>query len=174
MLENAVYRVPFILLVSRIIEHNFPIGNLEATYSNKHGSQINMAASSSSPGLHENIHSGFSLESDSDISTETETETETESETDTSDSEPIFMGNLQDIDKNNSEWHQVLDRDNDEPNFPQNFSPLGTPGPINCIPSTSIPHEYVIMLLGDEFIDLLVEEIVMEMQNSYQNQAMKI
>ena len=50
------------------------------------------------------------------------------------------------------------DRDNDEPNFPQNFSPLGTPGPINCIPSTSMPHEYVIMLLGDEFIDLLVEE----------------
>ena len=50
------------------------------------------------------------------------------------------------------------DRDNDEPNFPQNFSPLGTPGPINCIPSTSMPHEYVLMLLGDEFIDLLVEE----------------
>ena len=78
------------------------------------------------------------------------------------------MGNLQDIDRNSREWHQVLD--NDAPNFPQNFSPLGTPGPINCIPPTSMPHEYVIMLLGDELIDL----IFMEMQNSYQNQAMKI
>ena len=35
---------------------------------------------------------------------------------------------------------------------------MGTPGPINCIPPTSMPHEYVIMLLGDEFIDLLVKE----------------
>ena len=69
-----------------------------------------MAASSSSTGLHKNIHSGFSSESDSDVSIETETETETESETDSSDSEASFMGNLQDIDRNNSEWHQVLDR----------------------------------------------------------------
>ena len=69
----------------------------------------NMAASSSSAGLHENIHSGFSSESDSNISIQTETETETESETD-SDSEASFMGNLQDIGRNNSEWHQVLDR----------------------------------------------------------------
>ena len=67
--------------------------------------QKNMATSSSSTGLHENIHSGFSSESDSDISIETETETETESETDSSDSEASFMGNLQDIDRNNSEWH---------------------------------------------------------------------
>ena len=61
------------------------------------------------------------------------------------------MGNLQDIDRNNSEWHlmnQIFLK----------ISPFGTSGPINCIPSTSMPHEYVIMLLGDEFIDLLVEE----------------
>ena len=65
----------------------------------------------------ENIHSGFSSESESDISIETETETETESDTDSSDSEASFMGNLQDVDRNNDEWRQVLDRDNDEPNF---------------------------------------------------------
>ena len=70
----------------------------------------NMAASCSSTGLHENVHSEFSSESDSDISTETQTETETEFETDNSDSEASFMDNLQGIDRNNSEWHQVLDR----------------------------------------------------------------
>ena len=69
-----------------------------------------MAASCSSTGPHKNIHGEFSSESDSDISLETETETETEFETDSSDSEASFMGNLQDIDRNNSEWHQVLDR----------------------------------------------------------------
>ena len=63
------------------------------------------------------------------------------------------MGNLQDIDRNNSDWLQVLARDNDEPNF----SSLGTPRPISCIAPNSMPHEYV-MLLGDEFIDLPVEE----------------
>ena len=68
----------FVLLVSRIVEHNFPIGNLEATFSK------NRAASCSYTGLHENIHSGFSSESDSDISIETEKETETESEADSS------------------------------------------------------------------------------------------
>ena len=68
------------------------------------------------------------------------------------------MGNLQDTDRNNSDWHQVLARDNDEPNFHQNFSSLGTPRPISCIAPNSMPHEYVIMLLGDEFIDLPVEE----------------
>ena len=68
------------------------------------------------------------------------------------------MGNLQDIDRNNSDWHQVLARENDEPNFHKNFSPLGTPGPISCIAPNSMPREYFIMLLGDEFIDLLVEE----------------
>ena len=67
------------------------------------------------------------------------------------------MDNLQNINRNNNEWHQVLDQENDQPNFTQNFSPVGTPGPINCIPSTPMPHEYI-MLLGDEFIDLLVEE----------------
>ena len=70
------------------------------------------------------------------------------------------MGNLQDIDRNNSEWHQVLDRDNDEPswkNFPLSFYPLGTPGPINCIPSMPMPHEFV-MLLADEFTHLLVQK----------------
>ena len=77
-----------------------------------------MAASSSSTGQYENIRSGFSSESDSDISIETETETEIESETDSSDSEASFMGNLQNIDRNNHEWHhQVLDLDNDEPSF---------------------------------------------------------
>ena len=71
------------------------------------------------------------------------------------------MGNLQDIHRNNSEWHQVLDRDNDEPsskNFPLSFYPLGTPGPINCIPSMSMPHEFVIMLLADEFTHLLMQK----------------
>ena len=119
----------------------------------KHGSK-----SSSSTGQCKNTHSGFSSESDSDFSVETETETETESETDSSDSEASFMGNLQNIDRNNNKWHQVLDWDNHEPSFTQNFSPVGTPGLINCIPSTSMPHEYVIMLLGVEFIDLLAEE----------------
>ena len=77
-LENTVNPVLFVLLVSRIVEHNFPIGNLEATFSK------NRAASCSYTGLHENIHSGFSSESDSDISIETEKETETESEADSS------------------------------------------------------------------------------------------
>ena len=117
-----------------------------------------MAASCNSTGLHENIQSGFSSESDSDISIETGNETETESEQDSSDSEANFMGNLQDIDRNNSDWHQVLTRENDEPNFHKNFSPFGTPGPISCIAPNSMPRKYVIMLLGDEFIDLLVEE----------------
>ena len=76
-----------------------------------------MAASSSSTGQDENIHSGFSSESESDISIATETKTETESDTDSSDSEASFMGNLQDVDRNNDEWRQVLDRDTDEPNF---------------------------------------------------------
>ena len=115
-----------------------------------------MTASSSSTGQCENIRSGFSSESGSDISIETEAETETESETGSSDSEASSMGNLQNIDRNNHEWHQVLNLDNDERSFTRNFSSVGTPGPINCIPSTSMPHEYVIMLLGDEFIDLLV------------------
>ena len=111
MLENVINHVLFVLLVSQITECNFAIENLEAMCSK------NMAANSSSTGQDENIHSGFSSESESDISIETETETETESDTDSSDSEASFMGNLQDVDRNNDEWRQVLDRDNDEPNF---------------------------------------------------------
>ena len=68
-LEKAINCVLFVLLVSRIVKRKCPIGNLEATYSK------NMAASSSSTGLHENIHSGFSSESDSNISIETESGT---------------------------------------------------------------------------------------------------
>ena len=83
-----------------------------------------MAASSSSTGQCENIRSGFSSESDSDIFVETETETETESETDSIDSAASFMDNLHNIDRNSHEWHQILDLDNDEPSFTQNFSPL--------------------------------------------------
>ena len=128
------------------------MGNLKDTY------WKNMTASNSSTGQFENIHSEFSSESDSDISIETEAETETESETYSSDSEASCTSNLQSIDRNNNKWHHVLDRDNDEPSFTRNISPLWTPCPINCIPSTWMPHEYVIMLLGDEFIDLLVEE----------------
>ena len=83
------------------------------------------------------------------------------------------MGNLQDIDRNNSEWHQVLDR---ETMMNQIFLKLFPhSGPINCITSTSMPNEYVIMLLRDEFIDLLVEETNCygdAMSKSYQ--AMKI
>ena len=125
--------------------------NLEVMYSK------NVTASSSSTGHCENILSGFSSESVSDISVETETEMETESEIDSSNSEASFMDNLQNINENNNEWHQVSDQGNNQPNFTQHFSPVGTPGPINCIPSTSITHDYV-MLLGDEFIDLLVKE----------------
>ena len=86
LLGNAVNRVPLVLLVFRIVERNFPIENLEATYSKKHGSK-----QCSSAELHENIHSGLSSESDSEISIEIETEPETESETDSSDSEASFM-----------------------------------------------------------------------------------
>ena len=59
LLENILNRVLFVLLVSWIIERSFRIGNLEAIYSK------NMAASCSSTGLLENIHSEFSSESDS-------------------------------------------------------------------------------------------------------------
>ena len=47
---------------------------------------------------------------------------------------------------------------------------MGSPGPISCIPSTSMSHEYVIMLLGDESIDLLVEET----ENCYETEIEEI
>lgn len=95
-----------------------------------------MTASNSSTGQFENIRSEFSSEFDSDISIETEAETETESETYSCDSEASCTSNLQSIDRNNNEWNHALDRDNDEPSFTGNVSPLWTPCPINCISST--------------------------------------
>ena len=40
-------------------------------------------------------------------------------------------------------WIQVLDRDADQDNSPTVFSPVSSPGPVNCIPEESLPYAFV-------------------------------
>ena len=55
-------------------------------------------------------------------------------------------------------WIQVLDRDADQDNSPTVFSPVNLPGPVNCIPEDSLPHEYLLHMIEEDFVDLLVKE----------------
>ena len=111
----------------------------------------------------------FSDVSSSDSDTLTESDTETENETDSSysesDCEEDVQVNLHNLDITNSDssteknddWIQVLDRDVDQDNSPLVFSPVNPPGPVNCIPEDSLPHEYFLHMIGKDFVDLLVK-----------------
>ena len=105
-----------------------------------------------------NICSGFLSESDSEFLLKLRLKQKLNLEIESSDNDASFTHSLHNNDRNNNEFHKVLDQGNHEQNLIQTFSPVGTSGPINCIPSISIPHKCIQMLLGDEFIHLLVEE----------------
>ena len=51
-----------------------------------------------------------------------------------------------------------MDRDADQDNSPTVFSPVNLPGPVNCIPEDSLPHEYLLHMIEEDFVDLLVKE----------------
>ena len=38
------------------------------------------------------------------------------------------------------------------------FSQVNPPGPVNCIPEDSLPHEYFLHMNREDFVDLLVKE----------------
>ena len=111
----------------------------------------------------------FSDVSSSDSDTLTESDTETENETDSSysesDCEEDVQVNLHNLDITNSDssteknddWIQVLDRDVGQDNSPLVLSPVNPPGPVNCIPEDSLPHEYFLHMIGKDFVDLLVK-----------------
>ena len=148
LLENTVNRVPFVLLVSRIVDRNFQPGIWKPCIQKTWQQAVVLLDNvrTFAVGSHQNLTQIFLLKLRLKRKLSLKQTVVTV--------KPVLC-KLHNIDRNSHEWHQVLDLDNDEPSFTRNFSPLGTPGPINCIPSTI---EYVIMLLGDEFIDLLVEE----------------
>ena len=110
-------------------------------------------------------------DSDTLIESDTETKTETDSSYSESDCDEDVQINLHEASitntdnstEKNDDWIQVLNRDADQGSSHTVFSPVNPPGPVNCIPEDSLPHEYFLHLFGEDFVDLLVKEpILME------------
>ena len=38
------------------------------------------------------------------------------------------------------------------------FSPINTPGPVDCVSKDSKPHEYFLHLFGEEFLDTVIAD----------------
>ena len=70
----------------------------------------------------------------------------------------LHIANTDNSTEKNDDWIQVLGRDVDQDNSPTVFSPVNSPSPVNCIPEDSLPHEYFLHMIGEDFVDLLVKE----------------
>ena len=107
------------------------------------------------------------LTSFSDSDTLIESDTEAETKTDSSYSESDCDKDVQIYMKivlqvliilmKKKDWIKVFDYDAVQDNSPTVFSPMSPPGPVNCIPEDSPPHEYFLHMFWEDFVDLSVK-----------------
>ena len=103
------------------------------------------------------------LTSFSDSDTLIESDTEAETKTDSSYSESDCDKDVQIYMKlvlqvliilmKKQDWIKVFDYDAVQDNSPTVFSPVSPPGPVNCIPEDSPPHEYFLHMFREDFVD---------------------
>ena len=60
--------------------------------------------------------------------------------------------------QNDDQWIQIADQASDIIPTSIDFSPINTPGPVDCISKDSKPHEYFLHLFGEEFLDTAVAD----------------
>ena len=53
---------------------------------------------------------------------------------------------------NNDQWIQIADQASDVIPTAIDFSPIDTPGPVDCVSKDSKPHDYFLHLFGEEFL----------------------
>ena len=58
---------------------------------------------------------------------------------------------------NNDQWIQIADQARDIPTA-IDFSPINTPGPVDCVSKDSKLHEYFLHLFGDKFLDTVIAD----------------
>ena len=59
---------------------------------------------------------------------------------------------------NDDQWIQIADQASDIIPTAIDFSPINTPGPVDCVCKDSKPHEYFLHLFGEEFLDTVVAD----------------
>ena len=107
------------------------------------------------------------LTSFSDSDTLIESDTEAETKTDSSYSESDCDKDVQIYMKlvlkvliilmKKKDWIKAFDYDGVQDNSPTVFSPVSPPGPLNCIPEDSPPHEYFLHMFWEDSEDLSVK-----------------
>ena len=60
--------------------------------------------------------------------------------------------------QNNDQWIQIADQASDIIPTTIDFSPINTPGPVDCVCKDSKPHEYFLHLFGEEFLNTVVAD----------------
>ena len=59
---------------------------------------------------------------------------------------------------NDDQWIQIADQASDIIPTAIDFSPINTPGPVDCVSKDSKPHAYFLHLFGEEFFDTVVAD----------------
>ena len=59
---------------------------------------------------------------------------------------------------NDDQWIQIADQALDIIPTAIDFSPINTPGPVNCVSKNSKPHDYFLHLFGEEFLDTVIAD----------------
>ena len=59
---------------------------------------------------------------------------------------------------NDDQWIQIADQASDIIPTATDFSPINTPGPVDCVSKDSRPHDYFLHLFGEEFLDTVIAD----------------
>ena len=59
---------------------------------------------------------------------------------------------------NDDQWIQIADQASDIIPTAIDFSPINTPGPVDCVSKDSKPHEYFLHLFGEEFLNNVIAD----------------
>ena len=59
---------------------------------------------------------------------------------------------------NDDQWIPITDQASDIIPPAIDFSPINTPGPVDCVCKDSKPHEYFLHLFGEEFLDTVIAD----------------
>ena len=59
---------------------------------------------------------------------------------------------------NDGQWIQIADQASGIIPTAMDFSPINTPGPVDCVSEDSNPYDYFLHLFGEKFLDTVIAD----------------